>query len=579
MKYWLALCIALLLFALPAMADDGVMRDDLTAVEVTRLMGNGTNLGNTMEACDTSKMCWSDDPSVYEISWGQPKTTREMIQGLKAAGFDTLRIPVAWMTNATKLYPDGDYTINEAYLARVGEIVDWARDAGMYVIINDHWDGGWWGMFGSENPDTVALAKEAYAGMWRQIAEYFRDYSDYVIFEGANEEIGARFDENSKYCQDSVTTYLTDAQRYALTNEVNQLFVDTVRSTGGNNATRFLLIPGYGTNIASTCDSRFVMPKDSADHKLLISVHYYDPWSYCGASDAAGATKWGTKQHMADMISALSRMQQFVSKGYGVVIGEYGALPGSDLVSKDNAAVYHQLFLDCCTAYDYTSCLWDTSGFFVRESLSFADEEMAQVYLNAKASESDQAGALADMEALQSEAPESFSERIVSEGESVAWIMWNDGGWALSYSVGDTYDPDSISPGIVAQDALITGQGTYTVSLDFTGTQQGYSASTAFCAVGLSNGEVNYPGYCIKIQTIMINGERYSMKGRPYTTSDDGICTRVNLFNEWVTKLPDTARTPEGNTIACSPTLINRNDEVISHIETISVTFEYVPGK
>ena len=68
MKYWLALCIALLLFALPAMADDGVMRDDLTAVEVTRLMGNGTNLGNTMEACDTSKMCWSDDPSVYEIS-------------------------------------------------------------------------------------------------------------------------------------------------------------------------------------------------------------------------------------------------------------------------------------------------------------------------------------------------------------------------------------------------------------------------------------------------------------------------------------------------------------------------------
>ena len=105
------------------------------------------------------------------------------------------------------------------------------------------------------------------------------------------------FDENSPlYCSDSVVTYLTDDERYALTNEINQTFVDVVRATGGNNATRFLLIAGYGTNIDQTCDDRFQMPKDTADSKLMVSVHYYDPWSYCGASSAA-----------TDSISRLSR--------------------------------------------------------------------------------------------------------------------------------------------------------------------------------------------------------------------------------------------------------------------------------
>ena len=135
-------------------------------------------------------------------------TTPEMLLAMKQAGFDTIRIPVAWMTNASAMpFEMKDYTLDTAYLARVREIVDYARGAGMYVIINDHWDGGWWGMFGSENADTAAFAMEAYKGMWRQIAEYFRDYSDYVIFESANEELGARFDENSPcYCRDSITS-------------------------------------------------------------------------------------------------------------------------------------------------------------------------------------------------------------------------------------------------------------------------------------------------------------------------------------------------------------------------------------
>ena len=308
--------------------DNGVMREGLTALEATRLMGNGINLGNTLEACDNNVGIKTNTPLSYETHWGQPKTTQAMIDGMKAAGFDTIRIPVAWMTNATHLY-EGDYTIDADYMDRVEEVVRYARKAGMYVIVNDHWDGGWYGMFGSESAETRALAMEAYKVMWQQIAERFRDYSDYLIFESANEELGGRFDENSPlYCSDSVVTYLNDDERYALTNEINQTFVDVVRATGGNNATRFLLIAGYGTNIDQTCDDRFQMPKDTAVSKLMVSVHYYDPWSYCGASSAASATKWGKVSDYEYMDQQLAKMTKFTEAGYGVVIGEYGALPG-----------------------------------------------------------------------------------------------------------------------------------------------------------------------------------------------------------------------------------------------------------
>ena len=165
-----AFCILMLLSLLiPAAAlgeektgDNGAVRPELTAVEATRLMGNGINLGNTMEACDSTRGNYALTPKQYEISWGQPVTTQEMLTAMKAAGFDTIRIPVAWMTNASSMpFQMKDYTLDQKYLARVKTIVDYARNADMYVIINDHWDGGWWGMFGSEEPETVALTLRA----------------------------------------------------------------------------------------------------------------------------------------------------------------------------------------------------------------------------------------------------------------------------------------------------------------------------------------------------------------------------------------------------------------------------------
>ena len=565
--------------------DNGVMREGLTALEATRLMGNGINLGNTMEACDNNVGIKTNTPLSYETHWGQPKTTQAMIDGMKAAGFDTIRIPVAWMTNATHLY-EGDYTIDADYMDRVEEVVRYARKAGMYVIINDHWDGGWYGMFGSESAETRALAMEAYKGMWQQIAERFRDYSDYLIFESANEELGTRFDENSPlYCSDSVVTYLNDDERYALTNEINQTFVDVVRATGGNNATRFLLIAGYGTNIDQTCDDRFQMPKDTVDSKLMVSVHYYDPWSYCGASSAASATKWGKVSDYEYMDQQLAKMTKFTEAGYGVVIGEYGALPCSDGL-KDNTLAYHTAFLDACTKYDLTNCLWDCSGLYKRVSQTFADDDILAMYQEKRQANEEgqdyadvQAAAAAEAAAAAAEAPVTFQQDavVVDDQTALAWIMWNDGSWALTHSVGDTYNADAISEGLVATNAVITGEGKYTVGLDFTGTAQGYSASVAFAAIGISNGEALYPNYLVNIKEVRINGEIYRLKGRAYTTSDDGLCTRVNLYNEWVTSVPKTARLPGGNLAGATPTPINRNDAVIAEIKTIEIDFEYVP--
>lgn len=565
--------------------DNGVMREGLTALEATRLMGNGINLGNTLEACDNNVGIKTNTPLSYETHWGQPKTTQAMIDGMKAAGFDTIRIPVAWMTNATHLY-EGDYTIDADYMDRVEEVVRYARKAGMYVIINDHWDGGWYGMFGSESAETRALAMEAYKGMWQQIAERFRDYSDYLIFESANEELGGRFDENSPlYCSDSVVTYLTDDERYALTNEINQTFVDVVRATGGNNATRFLLIAGYSTDIDKTCDDRFQMPKDTADSKLMVSVHYYDPWSYCGASSAASATKWGKVSDYEYMDQQLAKMTKFTEAGYGVVIGEYGALPCSDGL-KDNTLAYHTAFLDACTKYNLTNCLWDCSGLYKRVSQTFADDDILAMYQEKRQANEEgqdyadvQAAAAAEAAAAAAEAPVTFLQDavVVDDQTALAWIMWNDGSWALTHSVGDTYNADAISEGLVATNAIITGEGKYTVGLDFTGTAQGYSASVAFAAIGISNGEALYPNYLVNIKEVRINGEIYRLKGRAYTTSDDGVCTRVNLYNEWVTSVPKTARLPGGNLAGATPTPINRNDAVIAEIKTIEIDFEYVP--
>jgi endoglucanase len=553
-------------------SDDGSIRKELTAVEVTELMGNGINLGNTMEAYGHGTLGTEAEVSAYETYWGQPVTTQESISGMKAAGFDTIRIPVAW-TNMMN-FEDGDYTIGKAYLDRVEEIVNYARNEDMYVIINDHWDGGWWGMFGSASEETREAAMEMYTSMWKQIAERFQDYSDYVIFESANEELGYRLNDTD-IATDSGT--LSDEECYEVTNEINQAFVDTVRATGGNNEQRFLLIAGFGTDIVNTVNNSFVMPEDSATSKLLVSVHYYDPSGYCINSSIAS---WGTKDDYDDQNRMLAKMQKFTTQGYGVVIGEYGVLM-EDGNRKDGMENYVANLLDNCDLYGYCPVLWDCNNLYSRTDGKIIYEDMAALYQeHSYAAQADltqeqiQTQAQADMDEAYANADDGFA---LSDDTAMAWIMFNSSDWNTIYSVGDVYDPTSSTAGVEAVDVEVTGEGTYTVSLDFTGIEGGYANSTVFCALAIANGETLYPGYYIDIKEILINGEPYTMKGQPYTTTDDGLCTRVNLYNGWVSQIPDEARVQGGDLTDATPTLLD--PEELGEIQQISVTFDYVAGE
>ena len=152
--------------------------------------------------------------------------------------------------------------------------------------------------------------------------------------------------------------------------------------------------------------------------------------------------------------------------------------------------------------------------------------------------------------------------------------MFNSRDWSVAYSSGDTYKPDDKAAGLVAADAVIDGAGTYTISLDFTGTDAGFAEGTAFSAIGISNAEVLYPDYMIDIKEIEVNGQPYELTGTPYTTSDNGICTRMNLYNEWVTDIPDTARVMGGNAADAAATVVD--NETLGQIKTLKITFDFI---
>ena len=160
-------------------------------------------------------------------------------------------------------------------------------------------------------------------------------------------------------------------------------------------------------------------------------------------------------------------------------------------------------------------------------------------------------------------------ELAPSDDAAIAWIMYQSADYTKSYSVGDSYDPTNKTKGIKDKNALITGEGTYTVSLDFT--ECGSARGVAFAALGISNGEDLFPGYTVSIDKILINNAPYQLDGREFTTTDNKHCTRVNLYNAWVSSLPKEARTPDGDLTDCSAQIMNLGDKTF--VDTISITF------
>ncbi len=334
---------------------------DLNRQQITEAMGVGYNLGNSLEA--------NSGGTPNETAWGNPVLSKEFVLAAKAAGFQSIRIPVSYLS---KIDDNNGYKIDSAWLDHVQEVVDYCVQNDMYAIVNMHGDGyttvsGSWLLCASSDQTKI---KAKYKACWEQIADRFKNYDEHLIFESMNEEYDGTYGTPNKTAYNNINDY-------------NQIFVDTVRQTGGNNDRRWLLIPGWNTNINYTADNYgFVLPTDqylssdiaSGEKRIMISVHYYDPWDFCGTesadktqwgSEATNQSKvptWGDESYMASQFKKMN--DKFVSQGYGVIIGEFGAINKANYDSRNKAcrADYYQKVCYYAKQYELVPVAWD-NGF------------------------------------------------------------------------------------------------------------------------------------------------------------------------------------------------------------------------
>lgn len=345
-------------------ARETVPMRDITTLELVREMGYGINLGNTFDAC--GGWIGGSSPSSYETAWGSPIITREVIQTYADGGFGVLRIPVAW---SNMMVQDGTYTISPEYAARVKEVVDWTLDTGMYAIVNIHWDNGWVNTF----PENKEECMKRFIRMWTQIAEIFRDCGDKLMFESQNEELGWESIWNPWS-----GTREQKEEAYALANEINQAFVDTIRAGGGYNPQRHLLISGYNTGVDRSCDPLFKMPDDPMN-RMAVSVHYYNPSTLCildkDASWGKAITEWGDEKDLDDLAANMNMLKEtFIDNGIPVIVGEYGCFGKN----KEREVKEHWMLTVSKAMYDIGACpvLWDTPGDECdRELAEFRDKD------------------------------------------------------------------------------------------------------------------------------------------------------------------------------------------------------------
>lgn len=310
-------------FSVQAAKKDTTSFEDLNQSQIVEAMGPGWNLGNQLESVT--------DNVPEETNWGNPVITEKLIQSVKAAGFKSIRIPVSYFA---KIDDDKDYTIDSKWLDRVQEVVDYCIKNDLYAVINIHGDGyntidGSWLLCNGKNQTEI---KKKYKKVWKQIAERFKNYDEHLLFESMNEEFDGSYSEPNK-------------EYYQNINDYNQIFVDTVRKTGDNNTKRWLIIPGWNTNIDYTAgDYGFKLPTDQyrdksidkEEQRIMISVHYYSPWDFCGGENGV-ITQWGNEAddpsktsttcdetYMKNQLNLMKTT--FADKGYSVFIGEYGSI-------------------------------------------------------------------------------------------------------------------------------------------------------------------------------------------------------------------------------------------------------------
>ncbi len=323
-----------------------------TPTEIALSMGMGWNLGNQMDA-------WANNVA-NETCWGNPKATPQLFSKLKEAGVQTVRIPVTWLG---KVGQAPNYTIDEAWLDRLAEIVGYAKEAGLNAIINIHHDGAdskhWLDIkSAAANPETQSAIVAQLKAMWTQISEKFINEDNYLMFEALNEihDGGWGWGDNRK----------DGGKQYRALNEWNQAVVDAIRATGGKNATRWIGVPAYCTNADLSFDSAFKMPNDPAG-RTMLSLHFYDPYKYTLEAEypewghtGKNVTEYGDEKSMTSTFAKIKK--NWIDKGVPVYFGEVGCVHRANAREEAFRLYYLEYLTKACRDYSIAPVYWDNGA-------------------------------------------------------------------------------------------------------------------------------------------------------------------------------------------------------------------------
>lgn len=342
---------------------------------VAQSLGLGWNLGNQLDAYSNGV--------AGETLWGNQATTQALFDKLAASGITSVRIPVTWLGH---IGAAPDYKIEKAWLDRVAEVVGYAEKAGLRAIINIHHDGAdsnyWLNIKkAATDADVNAQIKAQLKSMWTQIAECFKDKSNFLVFESMNEihDGGWGWGDNRN----------DGGKQYAVLNEWNQVFVDAVRATGGNNNDRFLGVPSYCTNPDYAVDGSFKLPTDKVSGRLMVSVHYYAPTEYTltakfsewGHTAKAGSKEsWGDEDYLKETFGKLKT--SFIDKGIPVYLGETGCVHRSDNRAESFRKYYLEYVFKAAKEYGMVPFYWDNGSASAGKECSGLFNHATGVFLN-----------------------------------------------------------------------------------------------------------------------------------------------------------------------------------------------------
>lgn len=314
-----------------------------TAADAVQNMLIGWNLGNTFDATgDWIPQSAGGAVEKFETAWGNPVTPSSLMPKLKSLGFGAVRIPITW-----NYHFDEEGNIDAEWMARIKEVVDWAMEADLYCIVNIHHDTGADGWLRSSKAN-YEKNNVIFAKLWEQIATEFKDYPDKLVFEGFNEMLDEKAEWNNP-----------DAESVEVINLYNQLFVDTVRSTGGNNETRNLVCCTYAAATTNSAIDEFSLPEDSAQEHLIAEVHFYAPYEFITDEGITWTTpiKEYTDYVEKQIDEVFARLKgRFTDKNVPLIIGEFAC---NDKGNTEDRVKWYTHVIEKANENNATCFMWD----------------------------------------------------------------------------------------------------------------------------------------------------------------------------------------------------------------------------